>query len=89
MPLQLANESDFIRIVVIRDKSAWTSWEDAQLRQPADFHRNFRLFEAMYEHVRNVYEGSSYDTSDSLPAKIRLAKILNVSGTPGETGKRA
>jgi hypothetical protein len=38
---------------VIKDRALWETWErETLLRQPADFRRNLRLLEAMYEETQ-------------------------------------
>ena len=52
-------------------------FEDEENRaSPADFERNFRLFEAMYQQARSL--GTWDQGPDTLPVKLRLARALNV-----------
>lgn len=52
-------------------------FEDEESRtSPADFERNLKLLEAMFEHARGL--GAWERSSDTLPTKLRLARALNV-----------
>ena len=74
---------------MIRDPAYWENWEaQTVLRQPADFHRNLRLLEAMYEHACKMGAFAGTDPLDGLEVKLRLAKVLNVPTNSGTTGPR-
>lgn len=50
--------------------------DDENRASPADFERNLKLLEAMFEHARAL--GAWERSSDTLPTKLRLAQALNV-----------
>jgi hypothetical protein len=51
------------------------------LRQPADFRRNLRLLEAMYEEARALGIMSLPPAPEGLESRLRLARVLNVRTT--------
>lgn len=65
---------------MIKDRALWEEWEARFVAsQPADFQRNLRLLEAMYEHARSLGAFPPLDPLAGLEAKIKLAQKLNVS----------
>jgi len=67
---------------VIKDRALWETWErDALLRQPADFRRNLRLLEGMYEEARALGVMSVLPALEGLESQLRLARVLNVRTT--------
>lgn len=70
---------------MIKDVALWERWEaQAVLSQPADFQKNLRLLEAMYEHARALGAFPPADPLAGLETKIALAKALNVCSPPGK-----
>lgn len=70
---------------MIKDVALWERWEaQAVLSQPADFQKNLRLLEAMYEHARALGAFPPADPLEGLETKIALAKALNVCSPAGE-----
>jgi len=64
---------------VIKDPLCWEKWEkETQLRQPADFHANLCLLEAMYEEARALGIMAEPPSLEGLESRLRLAKALNV-----------
>jgi hypothetical protein len=62
---------------VIKNAHILQRFEDDESRaSPPDFERNLKLLEAMFEHARAL--GAWERSSDTLPAKVRLARALNV-----------
>ena len=62
---------------MIRDPAFWEAWEsETVLRQPADFRRNLRLFEAMYEEARALGVMSVPPAVEGLESRLRLARVL-------------
>jgi len=63
---------------MIRDVKFWRQWEEkGPLREPADFARNLRLYDAMYELARTLGAFPPADPLEGIENKIRVAKILN------------
>jgi hypothetical protein len=63
---------------VIKDPLYWEKWErETQLSQPADFRRNLRLLEAMYEEARALGVMASPQSLEGLESRLRLARLLN------------
>ena len=63
---------------MIKDPALWEAWERETLwRQPADFRRNLRLLEAMYEEVRALGVMSVPQALEGLESRLRLARALN------------
>jgi hypothetical protein len=63
---------------VIEDTAAWKAWErETLLRQPADFRRNLRLLEAMYEEARALGIMAAPPAPEGLESRLRLARALN------------
>ena len=68
---------------MIKAPALWETWEtEAALRQPADFHRNLRLLEAMYEEARALGVMNVPQALEGLESRLRLARVLNVRTTP-------
>ncbi len=71
---------------MIRDGKAWTEWEaQGPLSEPADFHRNLRLVEAMYQLARTLGAFPPADPLEGIEVDIRRSRILNarVRGAAG------
>jgi hypothetical protein len=69
---------------MIKDAAAWAAWEEAgPLREPADFQRNLRLVQAMYDLARTLGVFPPEDPLAGLETDIRVARILNVRGSAG------
>jgi hypothetical protein len=69
---------------MIKDTALWQAWEDEFVRsRPPDFHRNLALVESMFEHARMLGALPRSDPLEGIEVKIRLARALNVSTTPG------
>jgi hypothetical protein len=67
---------------MIKDPVIWERWErETQLSQPADFRRNLRLLEAMYEEARALGVMAVPPTLEGLESRLRLAMVLNVRTT--------
>jgi hypothetical protein len=67
---------------VIKDPVVWERWErETQLSQPADFRRNLRLLEAMYEEARALGLMALPPALEGLEIRLRLARVLNVRTT--------
>ncbi|MGD0008160.1 MAG: hypothetical protein ABSE93_06420 [Terriglobia bacterium] len=63
---------------MIKDTALWEAWErETVLRQPADFRRNLRLLEAMYEEARALGVMSVPQALEGLESRLRLARVLN------------
>ena len=66
---------------MIKDAAFWSDWEaNGPLREPADFHRNLRLLQAMYELARTLGAFPPANPLEGLDTDIRVARILNVRG---------
>ena len=75
---------------MIKDVAFWEKWEaQTVLRQPADFARNLRLVEALYEHARRLGAFPPSHPLEGLENDIALAKALNALPTAGEAGAGA
>ena len=67
---------------MIKDPALWEAWErETLLRQPADFSRNLRLLDAMYEEARALGVMSVPQALEGLESRLRLARVLNVRTT--------
>ena len=67
---------------MIKDLTLWEKWErETVLREPADFRRNLRLLEAMYEEARALGVMAVPPGLEGLESRLRLAKVLNVRAT--------
>lgn len=70
---------------MIKDAALWEKWELEYMRsEPADFERNLRLVEWMYEHARALGALDAGDPLDGIETKIRMAAVVNASGTSGK-----
>jgi len=71
---------------MIKDAKLWSEWEaQGPLREPADYRRNLRLYQAMYDWARTLGVFPLADPLEGLDTKIRVARILrNVRGTAAE-----
>lgn len=73
---------------MVRDPNLWAEWEGSYIAsQPADFQRNLKMLEAMYEYARFLGIFPLADPLEGLEVDIRVAKALNVP-TPSR-GHRA
>jgi hypothetical protein len=71
-----------VATVMIKDPEAWRAWEDEYIRsRPADYQRNLKVFEAMYEHARRLGVFASQDPLEGIEFKTRLARDLNALRT--------
>ncbi len=69
---------------MIRDRQAWSEWEDQFHRSKAvDFRQNLRIYEALYRHARLLGVLPPENPLEGIEEKIRFAKAINVSGNPG------
>jgi len=67
---------------VIKDPVLWEAWErETLMRQPADFRRNLRLLEAMFEEARALGVMGVPEALEGLESRLRLARVLNVRTT--------
>jgi hypothetical protein len=67
---------------MIKDPAGWQAWEDELIRsEPADYQRNLRIFEAMYEHARGLGVFPPKDPLEGIEFKIKFARDLNALGT--------
>lgn len=75
---------------VIKDRHIWEQWENEfYRREPPSFETNMRLLEAMFVEAVKLGGFSSHQPLRDIETKIRLARILNVSGTSRKTGSGA
>ncbi len=64
---------------MVRDPTFWAEWEARYIAsQPADFQRNLKMLEAMYEYARFLGVFPLADPLEGLETDIRVAKALNV-----------
>lgn len=74
-------------ITMIKDATYWEAWEAEYIRShPADYQRNLRIFEALYEHACNMGVFPPKDPLKGLDTKIQMARVLNGKATSG-TGR--
>ncbi|MEW5902592.1 MAG: hypothetical protein AB1715_14090 [Acidobacteriota bacterium] len=67
---------------MIRDAEAFSKWEKEWVRrEPPDFFKNVRIYEAMYEEACLLGVLPSKNPLEGIDEKIKLAKALNISGT--------
>ena len=67
---------------MIKDPAFWETWErERLLGQPADFRRNLRLLDAMYEEARALGVMAVPPALDGLESRLRLGRVLNVRTT--------
>lgn len=65
---------------MLRDVKFWTEWEaQGPLSEPADFHRNLRLVEAMYQLARTLGAFPPPDPLQGIETDIRRSRILSAS----------
>ncbi len=68
---------------MIKNVAQWERWRAQEMgSEPADFERNLKLMEAMYEHVRRMGAFVPSDDTERLQHKIRMARALNGRRTP-------
>ena len=68
----------------------WEEWQDEfYRREPARFETNMRLLEAMFEEAVELGVLPSRTPLEDIETKIRLARVLNVSGASRKTGTGA
>jgi len=73
---------------MIRDRRAWEEWEkEQQRREAADFHRNLRLVQALYEEAIALGNWKSRSPLEGFEVKLRVAQALNVSTDSRTTGE--
>ncbi len=64
---------------MIRNPEMVREFEDKRVaRDPADYHANLRVFEALWEHARRLGALPPREPLDGLDVDLRLAKYLNV-----------
>ena len=64
---------------MLADPTRWERWEKEWSRsEPADFFRNLRIYEALYEEARLLGVLPPADPLEGIEFKIRLARQLNV-----------
>ena len=64
---------------MIRNPEMVRKFEDEQVRRnPADFHANLKVFEALWEHATKMGALPPKDPLEGLEVDLRLAKALNV-----------
>ena len=69
---------------VIKDVKLWSAWEaEGPLREPADFQRNLRLLEGMFELARSLGVFPQADPLAGLDTDIHMARVINVRGAAG------
>ena len=75
---------------VIINSRIWDRWQDEfYRREPPRFETNMRLMEAMFEEAVGLGVLPSREPLEDIETKIRLARVLNVSGTSRKTGPSA
>ena len=63
---------------MLLDPEMWADWESRYIASvPADYHRNLKLLEAMYEHARALGAFPPADPLEGLEVDIRVARTLN------------
>lgn len=63
---------------MIRNRAALEAFEEEQVRNsPADYWKNLRIFEALYEEARSLGVFPLKDPLDGIEADIHLARALN------------
>ncbi len=64
---------------MMKNTGYWRQWEDGFIsREPADFEKNLRLMEAMYEETKALKVQVSEDPLAGLGPVIFYAKAINV-----------
>ncbi len=62
---------------MIRDVEKWERWQREYARSiPLNVERNFRIFQALYDHARALGVVPRKDPLEGIEFKIRLAKDL-------------
>lgn len=62
---------------MIRNIEKWQRWErEYERSQPLDVERNFRVFQALYDHARALGVVPHADPLEGLDFKIRLARNM-------------
>ena len=75
---------------MITNKHIWEQWENEfYRREPPRFETNMWLMEAMFEEAVELGALPSREPLEDIETKIRLARVLNVSGTSRKTGSGA
>lgn len=76
---------------MIRNTEKWTQWErEYERNRPLDVERNFRVFQALYDHARALGVVPHADPLEGLGFKIRLAKdIRSVRESPRDNRQGA
>lgn len=75
---------------VITNRHIWEEWQNEfYRREPPRFETNMRLMEAMLEEAVELGVLPSREPLEGVETKIRLARVLNVSGTSRKTGSGA
>ena len=75
---------------MIRNPSIVQSFEHALVRrEPADYRRNLRIFEALYGEARLLGVIPLQDALDGIDVDIRLAGVLNARGVAPAHRNRA
>jgi hypothetical protein len=75
---------------MITNRHMWEQWENEFYRRDAlGFETNMRLLEAMFEEAVELGVLPSREPLEDIERKIRLARVLNVSGTSRKTGSGA
>ena len=64
---------------MVKDRELGEAWEKEMVaRQGADFRRNLRLLEAMYQEARALGVMGANPGLEGLESRFRLARALNV-----------
>ena len=72
---------------VITNIHIWEQWENEfYRREPPSYETNMRLVEAMFEEAVELGGFPLREPLRDIETKIRLARVLNVSGTSRKTG---
>ena len=75
---------------MIKNVNLWSSWEaEGPLREPADFQRNLRLLESMYELACSLNCFRPADPLAGLEVDIHMARVINVRGVAEADRTRA
>jgi hypothetical protein len=75
---------------MIINSHVWDRWQDEfYRREPPRFETNMRLMEAMFEEAVEFGVLPSREPLEDIETKIRLARVLNVSGTSRKAGPGA
>lgn len=64
---------------MIKNRALLREFEESQLRKEApDYHRNFRIFEALYHEARLLGIFPLKNPLDGIEVDIHLARVINV-----------